>query len=311
MPSHPTIDHVVGNPVGEKQPGQAMGGGAERLPLASLLTLFSPAFPIGAFAWSHGLEAAIAEDRLVAEPVVGPEVEEARAEKAASARPRSPSAPTPDIADGPVLQPSDGSLRRTPRADASDAVTAWVETLLDRGSGWNDGVLLVEAFHAAAAGDRTRFDDAADLAEALAGSAERRAETLALGTAFAEAAMPWMGDAGNQGMGLADTSERAAFAPLAYPVAVGRLAVEAGLPLAETLLAFAHGFAASLVSAAVRLVPLAQSDAVHVMHRLEPVIAAFAERVARSKLDDLGSAAIGSDIAAMRHETLSTRLFRS
>ncbi|WP_442872873.1 hypothetical protein [Aurantimonas sp. C2-3-R2] len=31
----------------------------------------------------------------------------------------------------------------------------------------------------------------------------------------------------------------------------------------------------------------------------------------RSALDDLGSVALGSDIAAMRHEALRTRLFRS
>ena len=235
-------------------------------PLVSLLTLFSPAFPIGGFAWSHGLEAAIAEHWLAAGHT-------------------SPSAPA--------------------------AVAAWIETLLDRGSGWNDGVLLVEAFHAVFAGDRTRFDAVAELAEALAGSAERRAETLALGAAFAEAARPWTSDADARGPAMGEAFARVEPAPFAYPVAVGRLAAQAGLPLAETLAAFAHGFAASLVSVAVRLVPMAQSDAVAVLHRLEPAIADFAQKARRSTLDDLGSAALGSDIAAMRHETLSTRLFRS
>ena len=230
-------------------------------PLISLLTLFSPAFPIGAFAWSHGLEAAIAEDRLV------------------------------------IDRPADS---RTSRAGSAEAVAAWIETLLDRGSGWNDGVLLVEAFGAADRRDQPRFDGVAELAVALAGSAERRAETLALGTAFAEAATPWVGRETN-----------AAHAPLAYPVTVGRVAAEAGLPLADILAAFAHGFAASVVSAAVRLVPLAQSDAVAILHRLEPAIANFAARAAGTTLDDLGSAALVSDISAMRHETLSTRLFRS
>ena len=237
------------------------GAGRDKPTLISLLTLFSPAFPIGSFAWSHGLEAAIAEDRLAIDRV----------------------------ADSGIS-----------RAGSAEAVAAWIETLLDRGSGWNDGVLLVEAFGAADGRDQPRFDDVAELAEALAGSAERRAETLALGTAFADAATPWVGRETN-----------AAYPPLAYPVAVGRLAAEAGLPLADILAAFAHGFAASLVSAAVRLVPLAQSDAVAILHRLEPAIARFADRAARTTLDDLGSAALGSDIAAMRHETLATRLFRS
>ena len=286
------------------EPSPAMAGVATtddgRSCLVSLLTLFSPAFPIGAFAWSHGIEAAIAEDRLAAKPATGPD----RAGPTSRVRSVSP---------------------RTTAADVAD----WIETLLDRGSGWNDGVLLVEAFRACVAGDRARFEAAADLAEALAGSAERRAETLALGTAFAEAAMPWMvkgqteGASEGEGGRGGEAAEGRRYlpgrrresspdhAPLAYPVAVGRLAATAGLPLAETLAAFAHGFAASLVSAAVRLVPLAQSDAVRILHRLEPVIADFSARAKRSTLDDLGSVALGSDIAAMRHETLATRLFRS
>ena len=44
---------------------------------------------------------------------------------------------------------------------------------------------------------------------------------------------------------------------------------------------------------------------------LEPIILATAARAAKSTLDDLGSAAILSDIAAMRHETLGARLFIS
>ncbi|UIJ72303.1 urease accessory protein UreF [Aurantimonas sp. HBX-1] len=236
--------------------------GSARAALPQLLTLFSPAFPIGGFAWSHGLEAAVAEGI---------------------------------VTDG-------------------DGLAAWVALLLDRGSGWNDLVLMAEAFHAAAAGDRGRLASVAELAVALAGSAERRAETLALGAAFAEASAHWAGEGGEPGTATAEGGLAAVTAPcggLPYPVAAGRLAAMAGLPLAETLIAYAHGFAAALVSAAVRLVPLPQSVAVRVLHGLEPAIADAAGRAARATLDDLGSSALGSDIAAMRHETLHTRLFRS
>lgn len=235
---------------------QETAGDVASAHLPQLLTLFSPAFPIGGFAWSHGLETAVAEGLL---------------------------------------------------ADA-DSVADWIAVLLDRGSGWNDCVLLTEAWRSAKDGDPDRLAAVAELALALAGSAERRAETLALGTAFAEASRPWL-DASGQGGDVGGQEEDSAAAP--YPVAAGDLAASAGLPLADTLLGYAHGFAASLVSAAVRLVPLAQSDAVRVLRRLEPVIQATAERAVRSTLDDLGSAALGSDIVALRHETLRTRLFRS
>ena len=77
------------------------------------------------------------------------------------------------------------------------------------------------------------------------------------------------------------------------------------------LAAWLHGFAANLVSVAVRAVPLGQTRGVAVIADLEPVILAATARAAASTLDDLGSAALLSDIAAMRHETLGGRLFIS
>ena len=76
-------------------------------------------------------------------------------------------------------------------------------------------------------------------------------------------------------------------------------------------MAWLHAFAANLVSVAVRAVPLGQSDALQVIAALEPVIIRTAARAAESTLDDLGSATLNSDIAAMRHETLDGRLFGS
>ena len=48
-----------------------------------------------------------------------------------------------------------------------------------------------------------------------------------------------------------------------------------------------------------------------VIASLEAVILRTAARASASTLDDLGSGAIVSDIAAMRHETLEGRLFIS
>jgi urease accessory protein len=44
---------------------------------------------------------------------------------------------------------------------------------------------------------------------------------------------------------------------------------------------------------------------------LEPVVAEAARRALAATLDDAGSAVFRADIAAMRHETQYTRLFRS
>ena len=98
---------------------------------------------------------------------------------------------------------------------------------------------------------------------------------------------------------------------LPYPVAVGALAGAQGITEDDAALGVLQAFAANLISAAVRLVPLGQSAGLAVLAALEPVILAVAAETADKSLDDLGGACFRSDIAAMRHETQYTRLFRS
>lgn len=212
--------------------------------LTRLMAWLSPAFPVGTFGYSHGLEQAIAEGR---------------------------------IRDGDSLQ-------------------AWLEAILDHGSGWNDAVLLKAAY----AADETALAGIADLALALCPSAERLRETRDQGLAFLDAAHVWA-DAAD--------STRPAGGALPYPIAVGVEAARAGLPLADVLAAWLHAFAANLVTIAVRAVPLGQTAGVSVLARIEPTVLAAAARAAGVTLEDLGGAALTSDIMSMRHETLETRIF--
>ena len=140
--------------------------------------------------------------------------------------------------------------------------------------------------------------DIADLAEALAPSRERHAETMGQGNAFLAALAAW-------------PEFRAALAQAPYPVATGAACALAGIPLTDALFAYLNAFASQLISVAVRTVPIGQSQGLAVLSRLHPLIAATANRAAASSLDDLGACALVSDIAAMRHETLQPRLFLS
>ncbi|MGD9737925.1 MAG: urease accessory protein UreF [Bauldia sp.] len=219
----------------------------------NLATWLSPAFPTGAFSYSHGLETAIADGRL-----------------------------------------------RTP-----EEVEAWIAALLTNGSGWGDAVLLAEAWRAAADGDFGRIRRAAELGTAMSPSAERQRETTALGEAFLKAVMAgWPSSALSGAMAAAGEA-------MPYPVAVGVAAAAHDLPLGDTLALSLNAFVSTLVSVAVRLVPLGQSAGLRIQAALQPLILATAVRAERSTLDDLGSAAILSDIASMRHETLYSRVFRS
>ena len=181
--------------------------------------------------------------------------------------------------------------------DVRDAatLTAWIEDVLLHGSGRNDLILLRHAHRQA--GDATGLARVAEFACATAASRERQSESCDQGAAFIAAARTW------QALPLP--------AATPYPVAVGALGGAQGID--EELLAagYAQAFAANLISAAVRLVPLGQSVGLAVLAALEPVILRIAECTRDATLDDIGGCAFRSEIAAMRHETQHTRLFRT
>jgi len=58
-------------------------------------------------------------------------------------------------------------------------------------------------------------------------------------------------------------------------------------------------------------VPLGQTAGLRIMAALQPTILRIARDPSNGPINDLGGACFRSDIAAMRHETQHTRLFRS
>jgi urease accessory protein len=213
----------------------------------------SPAFPVGSFAYSHGLEW----------------VYEAG-----------------DIRD-------------------AESLKAWIAEILRFGTGRNDLILFAAAYRATAGGSAPALEEAAELALALATSAERRLETATQGDAFLAAiSRAWPCRA------LESFAETWA-EPVAYPIAVAVAAAGHAIPAAEALEAFGLGFVSNLVSAAVRLGAIGQTDGQRVIAALLPEIEEIAAFAASASLDDLGGCAFRSDLAALRHETQYTRLFRS
>jgi urease accessory protein len=174
----------------------------------------------------------------------------------------------------------------------------WIETILRFGAGRSDAILLRHACRAA--DDDATLAEINELALAMAPSRERRAEASGQGNAFAAAARHW--DAGVLQLLEGD---------IAYCVAVGAMAGANGIDENMVCAGLLQAFAANLISAAVRLVPLGQSDGLAVLAALEPAIATVERETRRATLDDLGGACFRCDIAAMKHETQYTRLFRT
>lgn len=218
-----------------------------------LMVWLSPSFPVGAFAYSHGIEWAVEA----------------------------------------------GDIRNVA------ALEAWLDDLLEHGGPWSDAVLLAWAHQATEQGNDAALAEIVELAAVFAPSKERRLETLKQGEALLKAVRAaWPCAA-------LDRLARVGKGEVAFPVAVGVAAAGHKIALVETLEAFLLALVTNLVSAAVRLVPLGQTEAAQAVARLTPKVRTIAARAATATLDDLGGAALRSDIASMRHETQHTRLFRS
>jgi urease accessory protein len=174
----------------------------------------------------------------------------------------------------------------------------WIADVLAHGAGWSDAILLR---HAHRARNPEALREVAALAAATASGRERRLEMLGQGAAFAAAASVWGGsllrDFPDEGVPLV-----VAFAATAATHGIAEEAASAG---------FLHAFVANLVSAAVRLVPLGQTAGLRVLAALEPRVLSVTDAAREAGLEEIGGCAFRSDIAAMRHETQYTRLFRS
>lgn len=179
----------------------------------------------------------------------------------------------------------------------------WIADLMVLGSGRNDAILFAESWRVAQKPDE--LARIAELASAFAGSSERALETEMQGDAFCEVTRrTWSSSA-------LDRLITRYPHPICYPVAVGVAAADHGIPLAPALRAYCHAFAANLVSAGVRLVPLGHTDGQRVLQALEGAVEEAAVIGESKNLSDISSIAIMADLAAMRHETQYTRLFRS
>ncbi|WP_137124372.1 urease accessory protein UreF [Roseomonas sp. HF4] len=221
--------------------------------LYRLLAWLSPAYPVGAYTYSHGLETAV----------------------------------------------EDGAVR------GRDDLVAYVMAALRVGAGRVDGALLAAVHRAMVAGRTRALDDIAELGAAWRGTPETALEAEGQGTAFMSVTLAaW------------PEPRLAAFAArhprrIVHAVAFGAAAAAHGVPLDQAVFGYLSAFAANLVSAGVRLVPLGQTDGQKATAALLPVVAAAVDAALAADLDRLGTSSPVLDILSIRHETQYTRLFRS
>lgn len=184
----------------------------------------------------------------------------------------------------------------------------WVQALVHHGSGRTDADLFLMAHAAALADDQAALAEVVALADAWRGTPELALEASAQGQAFVLAvASAWPDPWWSAWQATLKANGRA----VSYPVAVAAATARAGITAPDALGAYLHAFAANLISAAVRLIPLGQSDGQRAIAALEgEILTAVAAALRRPPADRGGSLPL-LDWCSMSHETQYTRLFRS
>ncbi|MBT6985753.1 MAG: urease accessory protein UreF, partial [Rhodospirillaceae bacterium] len=148
----------------------------------------------------------------------------------------------------------------------------------------------------------------AELAEASAASKELALEGLSQGQAFLLTIQrAWPNEALTAG---ADLLNKSGITPT-QAIATALVCRVHGIDPTDTLHLYLQAWSANLINAAVRLVPLGQTDGQLAQAALEAAIIATASAANDATLDDIGSAALMVDWASMQHENQYTRLFRS
>ncbi len=184
-----------------------------------------------------------------------------------------------------------------------ETTKAWVKDIVTHGDGFADAVMLSSAYRAA--NDPVALADISELALAFVPTEELALESEMQGGAFFEITQKAWPEARLER--LSDVSPP----PYAYAVVVGVAAEGAAIPLAAATHAYLHAFVANMVSAAVRLIPLGQTDGQLITAGLADDVQEASARAQITEAEDVATAGFLSDIASMRHETQYTRLFRS
>ncbi|HVM85716.1 MAG TPA: urease accessory UreF family protein [Candidatus Binatia bacterium] len=229
-------------------PALGVDGGERGLLL--LQAWLSPAFPVGGYAYSHGLEAAV-EAGIVRD-----------------------------------------------RAD----LMRWIDGILRFGAGRNDALLIREAHRQVTAGED--IHELTAFAAAFRGTSELALEAGAQGAAFLKALRAGWPD-------IASAPQLQEMRTPTYAVCFGAAAALAGIAARWAMLSYLQAFLGNLVSAALRLMPIGQSDGLVALATLSERLPERVDQYALTPFEDIGSATLMVDLMSVRHETQYTRLFRS
>ena len=98
---------------------------------------------------------------------------------------------------------------------------------------------------------------------------------------------------------------------ISFPAAFAYAATRAGIATDEALAAYLFAWVENQALAALKAIPLGQTDGQRLLRELAQAIPGIVERAAMASDDELSNFASGLALAASRHETQYSRIFRS
>jgi urease accessory protein len=185
--------------------------------------------------------------------------------------------------------------------DAAGAAR-WIGDVLELSVASLEAPILLRLARAWKAGDRHEAARWNDEFVASREGAELRAETLQMGYSLRRLLRE---------LGVAGAAELHAFEELSYPAAFAFAAAAWDIDEREALGAYLFAWIENQALAAVKTVPLGQTDGQRILAALGERIPRLVDHAAALRDDELASFAPGFAIACARHETQYSRLYRS
>lgn len=205
---------------------------------------------------------------------------------------------------------SNGLETYTQEGRIADAVTfqAWLEAVLRYSVHGTHLLPVALAYRAAAVPDWSKLERLDQRLTALKHARETREASMRVGQRLLRLARDvWPGPTVEHLYALWRKGPIAAHHALVF----GVLGWELELDERVTVEAAGYTWLSSMVSAALRLLPLGQVAGQQVLMTLLTSLPDIAGAISRQGWDDISSAAPGFDIRAMQHEMLYSRLFQS
>lgn len=190
----------------------------------------------------------------------------------------------------------------------ADSLAEFIENVLSANVATLDGVYLREAWNFSKREDLAGLIGLDSSFSAARPVASLRDASKSVGRQFLRTAASYVE---SDFLTRYESEVRAGSSPGHYALTFGAAAGTLGFSCEQALESYCYGVVSGLVGAAVRLIPLGQTDGQRVTASLESVAAGAVEAAMVRPLEATCSLGPGHEIRAMAHKRLYTRLFVS